>query len=319
VSEALASALADAGGVAAASERIAQLRVLAAAELARGRIELGLPRSGRDAPVAVLVAPGDRELRAVLPVDPAVRADPDAAPERAWRLAAATVGAMVEAGGLGPPAGADDLALEAGAWEGHLVLVLPIAPAGGDAGEAAELAVLALADTVDHIDRLRATAMAAPQGLLAAVTDLRPPHGSGHQLRVAEAAARLGANPLDGEAVDELEAAVTAILAPPTTRVGAHADPDPARRVARRILQRLDGMGKWGGYHTDFAHLSRGFAGNERALANEVGEALLAAGVLAEKPSVGQRHVFLNPQRSGDIRRFVDAGDLPAGLVLPRS
>ena len=33
--------------------------------------------------------------------------------------------------------------------------------------------------------------------------------------------------------------------------------PRPARRVARRILQRLDGMGKWGGYHTDFAHLAR--------------------------------------------------------------
>ena len=44
-----------------------------------------------------------------------------------------------------------------------------------------------------------------------------------------------------------------------------HDDPDPARRVARRILQRLNGMGKWGGYHTDFAHLARGFAGNDRS------------------------------------------------------
>ena len=62
-------------------------------------------------------------------------------------------------------------------------------------------------------------------------------------------------------------------------------------------------MGKWGGYHTDFAHLARGFAGNERALAQAVGEALLAAGLLAEKPSVGQRHVFLNPRRAADIHR----------------
>ena len=75
-----------------------------------------------------------------------------------------------------------------------------------------------------------------------------------------------------------------------------HEDPDPGRRVARRILQRLDGMGKWGGYHTEFAHLARGFAGNDRALAQEVGEALLEAGLLAEKPSVGQRHVYLNPR-----------------------
>jgi len=99
--------------------------------------------------------------------------------------------------------------------------------------------------------------------------------------------------------------------------VRPHEDPDAARRVARRILQRLDGMGKWGGYHTDFAHLARGFAGNERALAQEVGEALLEAGLLAEKPSVGQRHVFLNPRRAADIRRLIDDGAVPAGMRLP--
>jgi hypothetical protein len=87
--------------------------------------------------------------------------------------------------------------------------------------------------------------------------------------------------------------------------------------VARRILQRLDGMGKWGGYHTDVAHLARGFAGNERRLAVSVGEALIAAGLLAEKPSVGQRHVFLNPRRAADIRRLIESGDAPAGLRLP--
>ena len=73
-------------------------------------------------------------------------------------------------------------------------------------------------------------------------------------------------------------------------------------------------MGKWGGYHTDFAHLARGFAGNERALAQEVGEALLADGLLAEKPSVGQRHVFLNPRRAADIHRLIETGEAPAGL-----
>jgi hypothetical protein len=76
-------------------------------------------------------------------------------------------------------------------------------------------------------------------------------------------------------------------------------------------------MGKWGGYHTDFAHLARGFAGNERALAQDVGEALLAEGLLAEKPSVGQRHVFLNSRRAGDIRALIDRGEAPSGLRLP--
>ena len=87
--------------------------------------------------------------------------------------------------------------------------------------------------------------------------------------------------------------------------------------MARRILQRLDGMGKWGGYHTDFAHLARGFAGNERALAQDAGEALLDAGLLEEKPSVGQRHVFLNPRRARDIRAFIERGDAPSALRLP--
>jgi hypothetical protein len=35
-----------------------------------------------------------------------------------------------------------------------------------------------------------------------------------------------------------------------------------------------------------------------------------------EKTSVGQRHVSLNPRRSGDIRRLVDSGELPGGLRL---
>ena len=76
-------------------------------------------------------------------------------------------------------------------------------------------------------------------------------------------------------------------------------------------------MGKWGGYHTDFRHLARGFAGNERALADAVGEALLEAGLLAEKPSVGQRHVFLNPRRAADIHALIERGTVPAGLRLP--
>ena len=48
-----------------------------------------------------------------------------------------------------------------------------------------------------------------------------------------------------------------------------------------------------------------------------MGEALLAAGLLAEKPSVGQRHVFLNPRRAGDIHALIERGEAPAELKLP--
>jgi len=83
------------------------------------------------------------------------------------------------------------------------------------------------------------------------------------------------------------------------------------------MLQRLRGMGKWGGYHTEFSHLAKGCPGHERALALDVGEALLAAGLLVEKPSVGQRHVFLDPRRAADIHALVDRGDVPRGFKLP--
>ena len=118
--------------------------------------------------------------------------------------------------------------------------------------------------------------------------------------------------------MEEHDDAVLDLLGARDAAARPHEDPDPALRVARRILQRLDGMGKWGGYHTDFAHLARGFAGNDRQLASDVGEALLDAGLLAEKPSVGQRHVFLNPRRAGDIRRLIETGAQPSGLSLAR-
>jgi hypothetical protein len=152
------------------------------------------------------------------------------------------------------------------------------------ADEDPELAALVFDEAIARVDRLRARALLVPAAVLD-VTDLRP------LPRAPEA---------------------------PETPI-AHDDPDPARRVARRILLRLHGMGKWGGYHTEFAHLARGFEGNDRALALEVGEALVAAGLLTEKPSVGQRHVSLNSRRAGEIHRLIEHGVVPQGLRLPLS
>jgi hypothetical protein len=64
-------------------------------------------------------------------------------------------------------------------------------------------------------------------------------------------------------------------------------------------------------------HLARGFAGNDRALAEEVGEALIASDLLREKQSVGQRHVFLNPRRAADVHALIERGVEPPGLRLP--
>jgi hypothetical protein len=311
----LERALADAGGPDAPREWSARLRDLLDAELRRGFVELSESRTGYGTPIAVAVAWYEGEVVAALPISPELRADPGAVGERSGALAAAAVEHLVEGASPGPPRSGEDLSLRLGELHGMLAFAYPAA----DPAEAAEYAHEALAAEFEErrIDRLRAQSHLLPGHVVADISDLRPPIGATHPLRVAEAVTRLGGSPLEEATVEALEQQLLHLLEPAGAVSRAHQDPDPVRRVARRILQRLDGMGKWGSYHTAFDHLARGFAGNERALAYEVGEALLVAGLLEQKPSVGQRHVYLSPKRSGDIRRLIDDGDLPAGLVLP--
>jgi hypothetical protein len=87
-------------------------------------------------------------------------------------------------------------------------------------------------------------------------------------------------------------------------------DPCPRRRHARKVLQRLLRMGKVGeGYHTEFDHLYRGAPANQRRQALEVGEALIRAGLLGQKPSVGQRHVYLNVKALSEIHALIERGE----------
>ncbi len=246
----------------------------------------------------------------------AVRADSGAVSERGWLVTAATIGALVEIAGLDAPRTAADLRLQAGALGEQLALRIAAPGVGG--ADDAELAVVAFEEHAATIARLRSRALAVPAHVLSEAADWRAPIAQA--LRSAEAVARLGGRPADGDSVAAHEDAVLAIVQSDGAANAAarpHDDPQPARRIARRILQRLHGMGKWGGYHTEFRHLSRGFAGNERALADDVGEALIAAGLLEQKPSVGQRHVFLNSRRAADIHALIDRGDVPPDLQLP--
>jgi hypothetical protein len=307
--------LADAGGPAAPREWSARMRDLLADELERGARELRARRTGYPDPIVVALAAGDGALVAALPLPLTLRADPDAVSERGGALAAAAVEKLVEAASPGPPASADDLRLRLGDLDGALVLTYP----ADDAPDAAEYAKEALDEAFAGIDRLRARALVVPGHAVEEIADLRQPLGHTHPLRVAEAVTRLGGSPLDEESVEALEGPLLDLLEPPGSVTRAHDDPYPSRRVMRRILQRLDGMGKWGGYHTAFDHIARGFAGNERSLAFEMGELLVDAGLLVEKPSVGQRHVSLNPRRSGEIQRLIDRGELPAGLATGSS
>lgn len=307
----LADALEDAGGTEAPRERSAQLRGLLRDELAHSQQELAQARSGRERPVVVAFAAAPDALLAIAPLDATVRVDPDAVSERAWLVAAAAIGAIVQIAGLPAPTGPRDLVLQSGSLDSYLALRVPTAEP-----EDAELAAVAFEEHADGIARLRSSALALPAHVVPDAGDWREPLTQA--MHSAEAVARLGGRPADWGSIAEHEDAVLALLEfGDEVAARPHDDPLPERRIARRILQRLNGMGKWGGYHTDFSHLARGFAGNERALADAVGEALLEAGLLSEKPSVGQRHVFLNPRRVADIRALIERGDVPADLHLP--
>ncbi|HVL95399.1 MAG TPA: hypothetical protein VM266_06020, partial [Solirubrobacteraceae bacterium] len=137
----LAEVVAAAGGAGAPASATAQLRARLVEDLRRGRAELARARSGYDGAVHVAVAARGDGLVAALPVDADLRADPQVAPERAWSVVAAAVGALVEAAAGGDGA---DLTLRAGALDGFLALHLPTPAAADDA----ELAALAFDERV---------------------------------------------------------------------------------------------------------------------------------------------------------------------------
>ena len=179
---------------------------------------------------------------------------------------------------------------------------------GGDA----ELVPLAFEEQLAGVDRLRARALVLPE---LTASDLREPIGDGHPLRVAARIAALGGMPADPASVERFEEAVFETAPEEATR--PHDDPDPARRIARRILQRLNGMGKWGGYHTEFTHLARGLRRQRPQARRGRRRGAARRRPAAAKPSVGQRHVFLNPRRAADIHALIERGVVPPGLRLP--
>lgn len=86
-------------------------------------------------------------------------------------------------------------------------------------------------------------------------------------------------------------------------------DACPRRRHARRVLRRLLQKGKIGGHHTEIGHFTRGLPDHDKSDAKEVVEALLRAGLLVEKPSVGQRHISLNRGSLPEIHALIERGD----------
>jgi len=64
-------------------------------------------------------------------------------------------------------------------------------------------------------------------------------------------------------------------------------------------------MGKWGGSHTSFDNLPKGFPGHLRGDVKKVAEKLIKENILLMKPTSYEKEVSLNPERKADIERMI--------------
>jgi hypothetical protein len=235
------------------------------------------------------------------------------APQGPARVLARLIGAAVEIG-------ADPEASYLIDWHGYACLVAP--------GLESDLAREAIAEALPapargaaaalpervHLDGdpIALDAVRAPGGGVAALA--RANHV--HPVRVVLSLAAHG-QPVDDDAYPpELSTSLREWGCagepppPPEASLDIEDDPCPRRRHARKVLQRLLRMRKIGDqYHTEFDHIYRGAPAHERRDALEVGEALIRAGILGEKPSVGQRHVYLRREALPDIHALIDRGE----------
>ena len=261
-------------------------------------------------PVEVAFAAQDGLLLAATPADAGLRADPEAAGEREWLLVAATVAALVELACPGRPAAAADLALRAGESAGGLLLAFPARRRARASSPSSRPDVFASRSR--GIDRLRAARPRAParraRGGRAARADRRGPPAAGRRGR---GAAR-----------------------PPTSRASSArrrcsrcSAPAPAPPCARTRTP-IRGAGWRGGSSSASTGWASGAATTPTSPTSRAASRATTArsrrrparrcstpGLLAEKPSVGQRHVFLNPRRARDIRAFIETRRGPSGAA----
>jgi hypothetical protein len=233
------------------------------------------------------------------------------------QVLARSVAAVFEAGG-GP-------GLRLGDWLGHAVLI--------DPGLDPELAAVALEEA--HPPPARVSLARLPQTVHVAATPVvLAPAPAAAATPLTELAARAGVHPVEAAlalATQGLAPEAAATVAPelvvrmaraPVVPPQVDDDPDeiawppidadplPRRRQARRLLRRLFGMKKIGPvHHTAFDHLYRGVPADDRHDALDVGEALVRAGLLGEKPSVGQRHVYLRREALPRIHALMERGE----------
>lgn len=86
----------------------------------------------------------------------------------------------------------------------------------------------------------------------------------------------------------------------------------PDQQVKAAILHKLYWRGCWGGKHTAFENLKKGFKPKELGRkglrrVDDLAKELIREGYIIPKPTSYGLQVSLNPRRANDIRRIVGA------------
>ena len=249
--------------------------------------------------MTVAIGPG---LLAVAPVPATLRADPQEVEERSWLLVAALVGALVEAGAPRHPDGRPRRPPPAGRERGRPRARRPRAstrtsPASTGCAPARSPCPPACSSPATRCARRSARPIRCASPRRSPPSARTPPTRSRSPSRRTPSSPRSPARPP--------RRARTRTPTPTAASRGASSSASPAWASGAATTP-------------SSAHLARGFNGNDKQLAEEIGERLIASGLLEEKLSVGQRHVFLNPRRARDVYALIEEGTLPAGLDLRR-
>ncbi len=81
------------------------------------------------------------------------------------------------------------------------------------------------------------------------------------------------------------------------------------REITRALLRKLLYMGKWGGNHTSFDNLPKGFPKHLRGEVKEVAKDLIKHGLLLRKPTSYGVEVSLNVKMKKEIEELLAATD----------
>ncbi len=78
-----------------------------------------------------------------------------------------------------------------------------------------------------------------------------------------------------------------------------------SEEIARALLRKLLYLGKWGGSHTSFGNLPKGFPKHLRGAVKKVAEDIIRAGVLLRKPTSYGAEISLNVGMKREIERIL--------------